>query len=190
MARAAAEGGGAEAVTSDAIAEAIPSVVDPEGEAVHAGPEGMARALELIEAGEPLRYEGVIGPVSFDEFGDITGPFRLWRIEDGVVTTTGEMSAEEVGAIKAEAGGLTPEGHAGRSSSPRGSAAPPRFARAFDVCDAATAASSQFAATATCDGPPMLCWYLAAGRRAITLGQGVGKQRESQPSVNSSLTPR
>ena len=105
MARAAAEGGGAEAVTSDAIAEAIPSVVDPEGEAVHAGPEGMARALELIGAGEPLRYEGVIGPVSFDEFGDITGPFRLWRIEDGVVTTTGEMSAEEVGAIKAETAG-------------------------------------------------------------------------------------
>jgi hypothetical protein len=32
---------------------------------------------------------------------NITGPFRLWKIKDGVVTTTGEMSADEVGQIKA-----------------------------------------------------------------------------------------
>ena len=104
MAKAAADGG-AEAVTPEAVAAAIPEVVGGEGEAIHAGPDGMARALELIEAGEPIRYEGVIGPVSFDAYGDITGPFRLWRIEDGAVTTTGEMSAEEVGRLKAEIAG-------------------------------------------------------------------------------------
>ena len=46
----------------------------------------------------------MIGPVSFDKFGDITGPFRLWRIQNGEVTTVGEMSADEVGAIKGAAG--------------------------------------------------------------------------------------
>ena len=46
----------------------------------------------------------MIGPVSFDEFGDITGPFRLWRIQNGEVTTVGEMSADEVAAIKARLG--------------------------------------------------------------------------------------
>jgi len=37
----------------------------------------------------------------FDQYGDITGPFRLWRIKDGEVTTVGEMSADVVGKIKA-----------------------------------------------------------------------------------------
>ena len=30
--------------------------------------------------------KGVIGPVSFDKYGDITGPFRFWKIVDGKVT--------------------------------------------------------------------------------------------------------
>ena len=51
-----------------------------------------ASALDLLKAGKPIRYEGVIGPISFDAYGDITGPFRLWKITDGKVTTTGEMS--------------------------------------------------------------------------------------------------
>ena len=49
-------------------------------------------------------YEGVIGPVAFDKYGDITGPFRLWRIQDGEVTTVGEMSTADVDAIKAKIG--------------------------------------------------------------------------------------
>jgi len=42
--------------------------------------------------------------VQFDEYGDITGPFRLWRIKDGEVTTVGEMSTADVDAIKAKLG--------------------------------------------------------------------------------------
>ena len=87
------------------IAAAIPAVVDPEGEPVHAGKEGFEKALGLIAEGKPIRYEGVIGPVSFDEYGDISGPFRLWRIEDGEVVTTGQMAAEQVDALKAELAG-------------------------------------------------------------------------------------
>ncbi len=102
IAKAAADGGGVDAVNSDTIAEAIPAVLATDGTSVFAGPEQFASALEMLEAGEPIRYEGVIGPVQFDEYGDITGPFRLWTIEDGVVTTSGEMSADEVGTIKAE----------------------------------------------------------------------------------------
>ena len=77
------------------------SPVAADGEPIHAGKEEFAKALKLIAEGKPIRYEGVIGPVSFDEFGDITGPFRLWRIQNGEVTTVGEVSADEVEAIKA-----------------------------------------------------------------------------------------
>ena len=84
-----------------AIKAAIPEVVDPNGTPIHAGKDEFAKALALIKEGKPIRYEGVIGPIAFDQYGDITGPFRLWRIKDGEVTTVGEMSADEVGKIKA-----------------------------------------------------------------------------------------
>lgn len=87
--------------TSDKIRDAIPKVVDPAGEPIFAGPEEFKKALQLIGAGKPIRYEGVIGPVAFDKYGDISGPFRLWQIEGGEVVTKGQMSADEVAKVKA-----------------------------------------------------------------------------------------
>jgi len=85
-----------------AIKAAIPDVVAADGEPIHAGKDEFVKALGLIKEGKKLRYEGVIGPISFDQYGDITGPFRLWRIKDGEVTTVGEMSADDVGKIKSQ----------------------------------------------------------------------------------------
>ena len=84
-----------------AIKAALPEVVAADGTPVHAGKDEFAKALALLKEGKKIRYEGVIGPIAFDQYGDITGPFRLWRIKDGEVTTVGEMSADEVGKIKA-----------------------------------------------------------------------------------------
>ena len=83
-----------------AIKAAMPEVVADGGTPIHAGKEEFAKALQLIKDGKPVKYEGVIGPVSFDQYGDITGPFRLWKITNGEVTTVGELSAEEVNTIK------------------------------------------------------------------------------------------
>lgn len=85
-----------------AIKAAIPQVVAEGGEKIFAGKDEFAKALALIKEGKPVKYEGVIGPVSFDQYGDITGPFRLWRIKDGEVTTVGEMSAADVDKVKSE----------------------------------------------------------------------------------------
>ncbi len=84
------------------IKDAVYKVVDPKGEPIFAGKEEFAKALKLIKEGKPIRYEGVIGPVNFDQYGDITGPFRLWKITDGKVTTAGEMSMEDVATLKAK----------------------------------------------------------------------------------------
>jgi branched-chain amino acid transport system substrate-binding protein len=89
---------------SASIREAIRKVTGAEGEVIHAGPDGMKKAVEAIKAGKAIRYVGVIGPVSFDQNGDITGPFRKWRIQDGAVTTVGEMTTDEVNAVKARIG--------------------------------------------------------------------------------------
>jgi ABC-type branched-subunit amino acid transport system substrate-binding protein len=84
------------------LPDAIRKAVDPKGEVIHAGKEEFTKALALIKAGKPIRYEGVIGPVAFDQYGDIAGPFRLWQIVDGKVTTVGEMTTADVEAIKAK----------------------------------------------------------------------------------------
>jgi ABC-type branched-subunit amino acid transport system substrate-binding protein len=85
-----------------AIRDAIYKIEDPTGAVIHAGKADFAKALGLLKEGKPIRYEGVIGPVSFDKYGDITGPFRLWKIVDGKVTTTGEISTDEVNVLIAE----------------------------------------------------------------------------------------
>ena len=85
-----------------AIRDAIYKVVDPAGEPIFAGKEEFAKALGLIKDGKPIKYEGVIGPVSFDKYGDITGPFRLWKVTDGEVKTVGEMTTDDVNTLKAE----------------------------------------------------------------------------------------
>ena len=84
-----------------AIKAAIPKVVAADGTPIHAGKDEFVKALGLIKEGKAIRYEGVIGPISFDQYGDITGPFRLWQIQEGQVKTTGEMSVDDVNKIKA-----------------------------------------------------------------------------------------
>ena len=82
-----------------AIRAGIFRVTDPNGVVVHAGRAEFERALVLLKAGKSLRYEGVIGALSFDTYGDVTGPFRLWRIQDGIVTTVGGLTAQAVAAL-------------------------------------------------------------------------------------------
>jgi len=95
----------ADSMQSNAIRAAIFKVTDPKGTAIHAGSQEFSRALGLLREGKPIRYEGVIGPVVFDAFGDISGPFRLWKLEAGTVTTVGEMSSEDVSSLKTRIGG-------------------------------------------------------------------------------------
>ncbi|SNB72555.1 branched-chain amino acid transport system substrate-binding protein [Arboricoccus pini] len=91
--------------TPIAIRDAIFKVTGSEGTPIHAGPESFKEALALLKDGQPIHYEGVIGPVSFDQYGDITGPFRLWKIEGGEVQTVGQMTTQQVAALKAKIGG-------------------------------------------------------------------------------------
>jgi ABC-type branched-subunit amino acid transport system substrate-binding protein len=84
-----------------AIRDSIRKITEPGGEVVNAGPQGFARALQLIREKKPVRYVGVIGAVQFDKNGDIVGPFRTWKLVNGEVTTVGQMSSEDVQAVQA-----------------------------------------------------------------------------------------
>jgi ABC-type branched-subunit amino acid transport system substrate-binding protein len=83
-----------------AIRDSIRAVTNPGGTVVHAGPEGFRTALAELRAGRAVQYVGVIGPVQFDQVGDITGPFRKWRIQNGEIVTVGQMTTDEVQAVQ------------------------------------------------------------------------------------------
>jgi branched-chain amino acid transport system substrate-binding protein len=93
------------AATSAAIRDGIYKVTDPAGTEITAGPDGFKKALDLLKAGKPIRYVGVIGPISFDKYGDITGPFREWQIADGKIVTKGQMTTADVDKIRAQIAG-------------------------------------------------------------------------------------
>ena len=93
------------AATRAAIRDGIYKVTDPQGAEITAGPDGFKKALELIKDGKKIRYVGVIGPISFDKYGDITGPFREWQIVDGKVVTKGQLTTADVDKIRAQIAG-------------------------------------------------------------------------------------
>jgi len=79
---------------------ALARVTDPKGTVIHAGASEFSRAIALLATGKNIRYEGVIGPVEVDGYGDISGPFRLWQIQNGIVTTHGMLAAETVASLR------------------------------------------------------------------------------------------
>ncbi len=58
---------------------------DPDGEVI--GPGEFARAVELLEAGAAINYQGASGSVDFDANGDVGGTFAHWEIQDGEYNT-------------------------------------------------------------------------------------------------------
>jgi len=92
----------AQAGKSDAasIRANIRKVTGNQGTAIGAGAEEFKRGLALMRAGQAIHYQGLIGSVQFDEYGDITGPFNQWRVKQGEIEIFGEISVADVDRIK------------------------------------------------------------------------------------------
>ncbi|NIZ10595.1 ABC transporter substrate-binding protein [Pseudooceanicola sp. HF7] len=70
-------------VDGQSIAENLRAVTG-EGTPVLTGTEGFAQAKELLAAGEKIAYHGATGAFTFDEFGDVAGPYVIYSVkEDG-----------------------------------------------------------------------------------------------------------
>jgi len=74
---------------SAAIRDALRDVANSPGEVVGPGVDGIKRALELIEQGEDVNYEGAGGSQDFDENGDVISTIEIWKIENGEIVSTG-----------------------------------------------------------------------------------------------------
>jgi len=78
-------------VTRATLAASIRPVTDPgEGKTVVTSyTEGKA----ALEAGDEIDYRGLVGPVDFDEWGNIAAPFGIRQVQDGTWTTVATLPA-------------------------------------------------------------------------------------------------
>jgi ABC-type branched-subunit amino acid transport system substrate-binding protein len=87
-----------------AIRDMIRQITGPGGEIVNPGVEGFTRAHEILAAGGRITYVGATGPISFDENGDVTGPYLVWGVDDtGTLTQVDTWSNERVAELMAGA---------------------------------------------------------------------------------------
>ena len=74
-----------EEVTPIIIRDYLRRVNDPEVPKVIAGPEGLKRAMKMLDSGLKINYEGASGNVDFDENGDVLTSIEIWCYEGGKI---------------------------------------------------------------------------------------------------------
>lgn len=81
-------------ITRETIAQSIPVVANPdEGDVeVHNYLEGK----EALQAGKSINYQGLVGPIDFDDYGNITAPFGIRQVQDGEWVTVSILGADEL----------------------------------------------------------------------------------------------
>lgn len=79
-----------------AIRDTVRIVTGGEGEAVYPGADGFKQAKQLIKDGKSIRYHGATGPISFDASGDVTGPYLIWGVKDGKLSTLDKWDNQRV----------------------------------------------------------------------------------------------
>ncbi|MGQ0503870.1 MAG: ABC transporter substrate-binding protein [Myxococcaceae bacterium] len=70
-------------VTGAQIRDAMLKTSVGGGEVVRTGPEEFARAVELIQQGKAINYEGASSPMDFDANGNVVGRLAQYRAESG-----------------------------------------------------------------------------------------------------------
>jgi branched-chain amino acid transport system substrate-binding protein len=83
-------------LSGPAIKDAMRQVHAANGTPVGTGPDEYKKALELIKAGKPIKYNGATGPIEFDVNGDVTGPALVWKISGGKIETDRVISIEDM----------------------------------------------------------------------------------------------
>ena len=89
------------------LAKIIREITGPDGEEHYGGVDGLKAAIKAIESGKNIWYVGATGPIDFDPYGDVAGPFVMMKIKDGDYVEVGGISLEEVSQVKAKVRAMT-----------------------------------------------------------------------------------
>lgn len=86
-----------------AIRDKVREITGPGGETVYPGADGFTRAKEILAGGGKISYVGATGPIVFDQYGDVTGPYLIWGVgEDGSLTEVDTWTVERVNELMAK----------------------------------------------------------------------------------------
>jgi ABC-type branched-subunit amino acid transport system substrate-binding protein len=83
------------ATDGQAIRNALFSVTNPNG-AEGFGPDKFVAAESAITNGIPVKYIGASGPMTFDQYGNVTGDYIVWRVDK---QSNGNYAFDTVGRI-------------------------------------------------------------------------------------------
>ncbi len=75
-----------------AVRDALREVASPPGTTI--GPGEFKKAVRLIAKGDDINYDGAGGNVDFDENGNVSSDFELWKIKDDAFVNIGSWSPE------------------------------------------------------------------------------------------------
>jgi branched-chain amino acid transport system substrate-binding protein len=70
-------------ITGKDVRDALASTSDLDGKVVRPGVKGLTSAVNLIEQGKPINYEGAQGPCDFDENGNVANDLIRFVISKG-----------------------------------------------------------------------------------------------------------
>jgi ABC-type branched-subunit amino acid transport system substrate-binding protein len=87
-----------------AIRDAMRKVTDPNGQKVYAGVNEIEAAKGLIKLGTTVQYIGATGPLEFNQYGDVAGPYVEWTVKGGKVANTGMITVAEIQKVQKQLG--------------------------------------------------------------------------------------
>jgi branched-chain amino acid transport system substrate-binding protein len=86
-------------LSGPAIRDSVRKFQDPAGEVVGTGADEFKKAIALIKAGKPVRYVGATGGLSFDAYGDVSGPALIWGVKGDSLAVDRTMTLDDVAAL-------------------------------------------------------------------------------------------
>src|SRR5699024_1729112 len=79
-------------ITRDSIAANIPVIANAdEGDVVV---HDYKTGKKALQDGREINYDGLVGPIDFDAYGNITAPFGVRQVQDGAWTTVSIIGAD------------------------------------------------------------------------------------------------
>lgn len=81
-------------ITRQSLSEHIRAVSDPGEDKTQV--TNFTEGKEALDAGEEIDYRGLVGPIDFDEWGNITAPFGIRQVQDGAWETVATIPASEL----------------------------------------------------------------------------------------------
>jgi hypothetical protein len=72
-------------LTSGNIRDNLRAVANPPGEIIKPGE--FIKAVNLLNRGQKINYEGAAGSVDFDKHGDVVTPIEVWKFSKGNIVT-------------------------------------------------------------------------------------------------------